>query len=127
MKHLRWMIPLACMALPAASTVSADTFRAVVVDPAGFCGLFDGDGGLFVTEDTRVVGSHSANGNSKLTCKANDVPNSTGAAVTWDFATTGAYCVIPSPHGALITDQWHITVSASGVATLQCHYKNPAP
>ena len=104
-------------------TTQADTYRAVVIDPAGLCGLPDGNGGVYLTDDTRIVAAHSANGNSKLTCKAIGVPNDAGRAVRWDAASFGADCAISSPHGVLITDNWKATISNEGDATFTCFYR----
>lgn len=123
MKKLALALLLLSVALVPAPA-SSETSRAVIIKDTA-CGLFDGDGGFVYTEDTMILGAHSANGNSKLTCKAKDVPNSTGRAVVFNFENTGALCGIFSPHGFLTTDDWQETVSASGVATLQCHYKLP--
>ena len=123
MRKLTILFAITCAALFAFSTASAETFRAVVIDPAGPCGLPDGNGGVYITNDTQVVGAHSANGNSKLTCKAIGVPNDTGSAVRWDAASFGSLCGIPSPHGLILTDDWKATVSSEGDATLQCRFK----
>lgn len=114
------LLSVALVSVPA----SADTYRAVVIKE-GACGLLDGNGAFVVTTDVMTVAAHSENGNSKLTCKAKDVPNDTGSAVIWDFGNTGGLCLIASPHGPIVTDDWQETVSASGNATLQCRYKLP--
>jgi hypothetical protein len=40
--------------------------------------------------------------------------------VQFDFASTGARCIIEAMDGVPITEDWHETVSASGKATIVC-------
>ena len=79
------------------------------------CAVFDGNGVLtFVPASGNAVITSS--GNSKITCKASDLPNSTGQAVKWNFDNTGLPCGTFSG----LTDDWQNIVSASGQVTLQC-------
>lgn len=117
-KHL---ILAAAMTLFALAAPVAHAAPAVVINPAGGCGLFDGDGNFAFTNDTKVTATQSSNGNSKLTCKATVTPSAAGRAAHFDFASTGALCGINNPFGPQVTDQWNETVSASGEATLTCH------
>lgn len=110
-------ISLAALAAPVAQAAPA-----VVVNPAGGCSLFDGNGNFAFTTDTKVTATQSNNDNSKLTCKADVTPSAAGGAARFDSASTGGIlCGIVSPFGFQVTDQWHETVSASGEATLTCH------
>jgi len=88
----------------------------VIKDEA--CGLFDGDGGVVVTNDTVQVGTFSHNCNSTISCKTKGVANSTGKAVHWDFDSSGG---ISCGTGFGSTTDWHEIVSKSGVAHLICH------
>ncbi|MEY4063851.1 MAG: hypothetical protein RIR26_59, partial [Pseudomonadota bacterium] len=72
------------------------------------CGLLDGDGGSVVTDRSHAVVTSA--GPSMLKCQVNDVPNSTGRAVIWNHENTGYSCYTPAGE----TDDWKITVSASG-------------
>lgn len=94
---------------------------ALVIDPAGTCYLLNGDGVIVETSDSKVVLTQSSNGNKLLRCQAT-VANSTGRAVTYDTNNNpffpGFEC--GAPLGG--TTNWHQTVSASGEATLHCHF-----
>lgn len=117
----KYLILTAATALLAMTASVAQAAPAVVVDPAGGCGLFDGNGGFAFTTDSKVTATQSNNGNSMLKCKATVTPATAGGAARFDSASTGAFCVILNPFGVQVTDQWHETVSASGEATLTCH------
>lgn len=117
-KHL---ILAAAMTLFALAAPVANAAPALVINPAGGCGLLDGNGNPTFTNDTKVTATQSNNDNSKFTCKATVTPSTAGRAANFDFASTGFLCGIPNPFGAQVTDQWHETVSASGEATLTCH------
>ena len=89
----------------------------------GYCIVWDGSGNSKVTSDKHKTITFSKNGNIKLTCKA-DVPNDTGHAVTYS-GNKNCLCYV---NGQGITDggyteKWHMTVSASGKATLTCLFK----
>jgi hypothetical protein len=58
-------------------------------------------------------------------CQAKGVPNGTGTAVNYDYASTGISCGVLSSNRFFVTQDWHETVCASGNATLTCRYKNP--
>lgn len=117
-KHL---ILAAATTLFALAAPVANAAPAVVINPAGGCGLLDGNGNATFTNDTKLTATQSNNNNSKFTCKATVTPSSAGNAARFDFGSTGFLCGIPSPFGFQTTDQWHETVSASGEATLTCH------
>ena len=94
---------------PNAHATTARFDPAVVIN--GFtCGVIDGDGGFFVTDQTHTVITSS--GNSVLKCHASGVPNSTGSAVN----RSGFLCGTAL---GLTTDS-HETVSASGEVDLTC-------
>lgn len=112
---------LAAATLFALAAPVANAAPALVINPAGGCTLFDGNGSFAFTNDTKVIATQSNNNNSKLTCKATVTPSSAGNAARFDFGSTGILCGIPNPLGFQTTNQWHQTVSASGEATLTCH------
>lgn len=100
----------------------ANAAPALVINPAGSCGLLDGNGGFAFTTDTKIIVTQSDNNNSKLTCKATVTPSSAGNAARFDSGSTGGLpCGFFTPSGLQLTDQWNETVSASGEATLTCH------
>jgi hypothetical protein len=91
------------------------------------CGfIIDGDGNpFFVPEPAREIRTQSEEGNVNYICKVDDVPNSTGKAVKFTSEDNpfveGLVC-LDSQGGE--TTQWVEVVSASGKATLQCHFKD---
>jgi hypothetical protein len=98
---------------------------ALVINPAGGCGLLDGNGAGAFTTDTKIVATQSQNGNTTLKCQADVTPASSGKAAQFDFASTGAVCgEFDAIHGSQVTQDWKETVSASGQATLICHFKS---
>ena len=77
------------------------------------CSVFDGDGyPALVTGDLVLTSS----GKTNFKCKGSGVPNSTGAAVIWNFENTGVYCSTITG----LTEDWQTVVSASGNVTLIC-------
>ena len=98
------------------------------------CWFFDGDGNIIVSTDSHAVATHSHNGNTHLTCKADNVQNSTGDVVKYDDKNNPyAYDAEKNPDGppeiacrdgfGHATYDWQEVVSPGGNATLQCHYK----
>lgn len=118
----KYLILAAATTLFVLAAPVANAAPAVVINPAGGCGLFDGNGNFAFTNDTKLTATQSNNNNSKFTCKATVTPSSAGNAARFDSGSTGGtLCAIPNPFGFQFTDQWHETVSASGEATLTCH------
>jgi hypothetical protein len=118
-------LSIAAWGIPNTSVMAAPATVLVGIN----CGLFDGDGGFLITTDTQAVQTQSANGNTKITCHAASVPNSTGKAVHYDTDNN------PFGPGALCGDgfgnttaDWKEVVSdnedGTGDATLQCRFKN---
>lgn len=120
----RFLVPLAVVALLILPLASTHTAPAALADGAVHisdfgCGMLDGNSSFVFTDSSRVVITPSGNGN--LVCKADVTPSSSGGAARFDFDSTGLLC------GTIngFTDKWHETVSASGKATLTCHFNNP--
>lgn len=93
---------------------------AVVID-TGTCHMKDGNGNAIVTHDVHIT----ANKNNVLfRCDASVTASDTGQAVHYNFDTTdGAHCVVNTGvTGLQTTDDWQEVVSASGQATLSCHF-----
>jgi hypothetical protein len=67
-----------------------------------------------------AVFTSSNNGNINAKCGADVASPASGAAVQFDFASTGVRCIIEAMGGVTITKDWHETVSASGKATIIC-------
>jgi hypothetical protein len=118
----------ACLAVMAAAafTIRAESAPAATPSPALVisefgCNMFDGDGNIFFTTDTHGVVTNSNNNNVNIRCQAEVTPPATGRAAVWSQAThPGVQCSTM----AGLTDNWRNVVSASGNATLTCHYKN---
>jgi hypothetical protein len=118
----------------AATLAHADP--AMVINPAVGCSIADGN--LFTgplifvnSDDARIVATQSRNGNAVYKCKLSDIANDTGAAVNYDFQDIldffGAQfpCVIFNPvGGADVTENWKVTISSRGKATLTCKFRN---
>jgi len=92
--------------------------QAAVVAKDDVCGVLDGDGGFVGGTDSHSVTTNG--GVTTILCKVKKVPNSTGQSVYWGFANTGFEC--GTSLGS--TQDWQEHVSASGNATLACHYKD---
>jgi hypothetical protein len=96
--------------------------RAVVIRDGG-CALLDGLGNLVTSRRSNKVGTHS--GTAKFSCHAKVRPSPTGRAVHYDGdhhpdLPEESPCGIELPEGLFLTNDWHETVSASGMATLVC-------
>jgi hypothetical protein len=113
------VLTLSAVALVASLSVStrASSAGAIVIKDE-LCGLFDGDGGVVMGSGSIQVTNQG--GFSLLKCSVKNVPNSTGRAVRYDFASTGMPC--GTANGS--TEDWQEVVSASGNATLTCRYRN---
>ena len=84
------------------------------------CTLLDGDGNFIQSDTLQSVATNNGKGTGKLTCKAFDVANTSGAAVHFDFDNTGLLC-----NGS---ENWKIVVSqnddgTTGDATMQCRFR----
>ncbi len=129
-KHVAIVMAIAAMIIGSGLFVTKPAYStgAVVINPAGECVFFDGNGGSVFTTDTRIVATPSANQNTLFTCSATNIANSQGHAVNYDTNNnptgTGIQCGIASPNGFVFTSDWHETVSANGNAVVQCHFKN---
>jgi len=119
MKKLSYFICASALSLFA---FTAQAEPAVLIDGTT-CAMIDGNGGFVLTNDTKTVVTNSANSNLMFKCKAEDVINDTGSAVTYDYSTSSIPCGIITDTGFVLTEDWHETVSASGMATLICKYK----
>jgi hypothetical protein len=93
-------------------------FDAAVVAKDQMCGVMDGDGGFSGGLDSLTVTTSS--GVTTVLCKVKRVPNSTGRSVYWGFENTGIEC--GTEFGS--TQDWQEHISASGNATLACHFKS---
>ena len=95
------------------------------------CGLFDGNMNVVAPLNAKIAATQSANGNAMLQCKADNVPLGTSGATRWDYSNTGVACgVLAQVNGQLqmqLTQDWEETISASGNATMTCHYTAPNP
>ncbi|WP_426671116.1 hypothetical protein ACPPVU_07750 [Mucilaginibacter sp. McL0603] len=85
---------------------------AAVINDFG-CGMFDGNGNFVFTDMSHAVVTSSGNG--MIRCEAT-VGNTTGQAVVYSGFECGTF--------AGVTTQSHETVSASGQATLICHFNS---
>ena len=102
---------------------SASAQAAVIIRNSGGCRLFNGEG-QFVTADRDFkVSTQSTRQNSMLICRVKNVANSTGRAVRYTGKETGLQCGILLPDRFVVTPAWTETLSASGNATLRCHFK----
>lgn len=91
------------------------------------CGVFDANLNVVAPLNAKITATQSENGNAMLQCKADNVPTSgSGGAVRFDYASTGASCGVLDSNGQIqMTQDWEETLSASGHATMTCHYKTP--
>jgi hypothetical protein len=103
--------------------------RAALVIRNQGCVLLDGDGNVVAADRDFTVVTSSTPRNARITCKARHVGNAAHVAVHYDTDRNplfpGLLCLVPTPAGGdpLITSDWRETVSASGNATIHCHFK----
>jgi hypothetical protein len=119
--------PTAAISSPGASFRSKSPRAAVVIRNSG-CVLFNGDGELVLAARDIVIATQSTRRNTTLICKVKKVANSSGRAVRYDseqnpFGPGVACGILRPPEDFVLTTTWSETVSASGNATLRCHFK----
>lgn len=87
------------------------------------CGLFDGNQSVVWPAEAKITATQSPNDNAMVQCSADVTPANSGRAVQFDYNSTGASCGVLDSKGAVqMTQHWEETVSASGNATMTCHY-----
>lgn len=86
------------------------------------CTILDGNGGFYTTNDTKVTKANNPGGNAVLKCHANDVPNSSGETVKWNYENTGILCFSSAVNAN--TDDWKIVVDPDGAAMMTCKYRD---
>lgn len=96
-------------------TAIAKSANAAVVIKSGDCTLYDGTGTLVDGQKFHQVINKKG---TVVRCSAKGLTNTTGEAVHFNFANTGAECVTSLGN----TTRWHETVSASGNARITCRY-----
>jgi hypothetical protein len=107
---------------------------ALVQIGVGGCYMVDGDGTPFFAASPSVKVKVAKDNTLILTCHVENVPNSTGRAVIYNFANTGSACFINDPllGGTPIpTNRWQSVVSAGGPtntgnADLSCSFNAPS-
>jgi hypothetical protein len=98
---------------------------AILIDPAGECGMLSASENGFptvVVTNTQIVATTNENGITTYKCRSDiNFENETGQAVVWNFDNLGLPCQIRD-HGNLLcsTEKWRETISKSGRATLTC-------
>jgi hypothetical protein len=111
---------------PPATFRSANAHAAVIIRN-GACGLIDGNGEFVFTDHEIVIATKSTRLNTTLICKVKNVANSARRAVKYTSEANplapGAACGIARPDDFVVTTAWNETVSASGNATLRCHFR----
>jgi hypothetical protein len=112
---------------PAGTSFSSKSPRAAVVIRNSGCVLFNGDGELVLADRDISISTQSTRQNTTLICKVKNVATSTGRAVRYDSEDNpfgpGTACGILRLDGFVLTTAWSETVSASGNATIRCHFK----
>jgi hypothetical protein len=113
-----------------------DNHGAVRWIPDPFCGVLDSDGNSIIVDCRNQISTYSKNGNA-LVVAHGWAPNHTGTPVRWDAYNPPQVMLDwfgleapPAPCGLLDTEgnfelftlNWWIHLSASGQATIQCHY-----
>ena len=92
------------------------------------CGMMGVDELFFISHDVQIVETQSSKTNVLFRCKSKGVANSTGSAVVYTSESnpffSGIMCSVWATSGELLlTTSWQQRVSASGNATLTCHFK----
>lgn len=87
----------------------------------GQCGLIDAAMNTVISDRVQLLRTQSPTGVVTFRCQTSDVGNDTGRAVIYNFANTGIQCALQDPiSGLRITNDWQLTISPSGQATLSC-------
>ena len=105
----------------AVAAPSSEAAGALVIHKGGSCSLLDGSGSLVDAGQSRSV-KNKKRGLWKCTGKVTPAAGKKAGqhkAVTFSGKKTGTPCI--TPNGT--TMRWHETVSASGHATLTCHFR----
>jgi hypothetical protein len=105
-----------------------DEHRARIIKDIWYCGMPDYNGDILYPLPHVNIITNSKNNNAHHICKAEGVANPTGKALVWDPYDDGVPysdepCWIWNGEDWLITMDWKQVISASGNATLYCHYK----
>jgi hypothetical protein len=114
--------PVAATSPAEASFSSGNPRAAVVIRNAG-CGLFDGSGEIVFADRDISILTQSTRQNTTLICKVKNVANVTGRAVNYDSENNPLFSGLLCGTFRGPTTDWTETVSASGNATLRCHFK----
>ncbi len=105
-------------ALILTSALSAQN-NAVVINPAGPCQVLDSNEQIVTRFNSQITATQNANNIAIFRCRGGGVFNNTGTARLFNFGNTGRNCLIEGPVN-LLTQDWHETLSARGIATLIC-------
>jgi hypothetical protein len=108
--------------LPSISLRSASPRAAVIIRNGG-CALFDGTGAIVVADRDLSILTQNTGQNTTLICKVKGVANPSGRAVKYDSEHNPFFPGLSCGTFAGVTTRWSETVSASGNATLHCHFK----
>ena len=118
---------------------AAESHRALVIHKGEtwWCGIYDGNlQGIFPLYPVEVI-TQSRNGNAVSICHADGIANPTGRAIVWKPENFPYYdeCLIWNgegdgfefppewpPQDWYSTKVWKQVISASGHATMTCHY-----
>ena len=119
MKKKLTVLALVLVATVVAASAAYSNNAAVIIRD-NVCGVLTGTGGVLLTTDTQIVITQSANGNALLRCRVKGVPNPTGQAITYDTNNNPFFPGLACGVAGSSTQDWHQTISASGVATLVC-------
>jgi hypothetical protein len=105
---------------------SASANAAFIIRNQG-CTVADGDGQFISADRDFVIATQSTGLNTTLICTVKHVANSAGRSVKYTTEDNpfgaGASCGLAREEDLFITTDWTQTVSASGNATLRCHFK----
>jgi hypothetical protein len=110
---------LTCSLLPVSQSSAASDDGAILIRDRG-CSFSDFQGGVVIADTDRLLVNH--NRTIKI-CKAKGVPNDTGRAMRFTGESTGLECGYKVRDDLFaFTFDWHMTISASGVATTWCTF-----
>jgi hypothetical protein len=134
---LRKLIGLTgCMAIVATASTAvfqadpvaadeAEAAAAALVITDFVCHVLDGTGTVVAGENSHGVSTNSRNNNATVRCQAQVAPPPDGGAVRFTIADfPGLECWAPEQFGPAATASWTNVVSASGQATLTCHFRD---
>lgn len=123
-KNTLYIIALSLISIILTSTPNLALAAPAMYIDTETCEIDLPDGGT-VEAPGKIVVTNSRNGNFLIVCHT-QIINTSGKAFATNSIEAGLTCGawVNTQIGPVSTDDWKLTVSASGQAILSCHFKN---